>query len=146
MSYNAWIAINKAMKSTINQDPLAAQIRSHTDLNIFKFFNEQNGGAKTWQLFSVYADDVQSGKEIEDLEALYPTDFIIMGAWHWETGIQVGMRIDISGSLTGVPRYPMSATKGGKTISEWLAGFTPSGLLEDVHLMYGQAPRDFNLY
>lgn len=84
-------------------------------------------GGKKWHLFSLNFEASATAKTALDwVAANHPSDFVIGGAWNWD-GSQV-----TNGQGTALyPPHPR------------LTDFMPNGVLADINLIQGQAPRDF---
>ena len=87
--------------------------------------------ANLWSLtFDEARDTLQAiQSEIDTLLATYPNNIAVIGAWNFRTGEQVG----------------------GYTIPNWAwrmmpadIGATSNADLQDINLIFGQAPRDFS--
>lgn len=91
------------------------------------FLESWDAAGRTYRVWSLYAPRPERVPPVRaDFDtwiAAYPKDFAVMGAWRWD-GQQVG----------NPPWYP---------IPDELINFMPRGVLEDVHLLVGQSPRDF---
>lgn len=109
-----------------------------------RLFKKATLAGTTYNLWSIDFDDTKDTlqlirDEIDGLIAQYPNQIAVLGAWHFEDGAQVGTRNG------GDPVYP---------IPNFLWRFLPDPLpdgatatsnadLQDINLLFGQAPRQF---
>ena len=115
-------------------------------------------GGKDYRCWNCYVQDKPENvpeirADLDNLAATYPTDFSIIGAWHYEDGRPVGMQWDDSDPpvLTGDPWYPNPA----ETINFMPDVPDPNSAdpenpdmirpteLSNVLMVYGQAARTF---
>lgn len=102
---------------------------------------------RQWTIWSILFDEnknvMQRVKaELDHLEASYPNRIQIVGAWHYDTGRQVGADYDDSGNRISLPLYPVPGLLSNFMPDD--PDGSPNAALRDVNLYYGQAPRDFS--
>lgn len=86
-----------------------------------------------WNCYSFRDSDIDL--IVKDLNAImkaYPEDFIVLGAWHFEKGIELGME-----RKRPVPKFPQPPALLARLID---------GELKDGVLIAGQAPRQFSAF
>lgn len=92
------------------------------------FLEQWQAAGRVYKIWSVYATKPERTplvrSDLDMLSAAHWKDFSVMGAWSWD-GSHVG----------NPPWYP---------IPPELINFMPNDVLEDVHLLVGQSPRDFS--
>ena len=128
-----------------------------------RLFNKVDAAGKTYTLFSLVIEGQlsQAQDAIDHITTEWPTHFIVVGAWWFDTGLQVGTNYtyDGDGNITGVTGsavYPIP-TQAYKVMPDEVTydidgnetSRTPASSnadLKDVNLILGQAPRDFGDY
>jgi hypothetical protein len=139
MTVNIWIVITKAARDILRdlmddveydgQHIQAVKIfRKMTDMRVTeRFWLKPTIGGKQRFLFSVNLPGSSKAKDAVDYLLLtYPSQISVAGAWWWD-GTQV--------MGNGSPMYPINANQ--------LKKFMPSGSLEQINVIQGQADRVF---
>jgi hypothetical protein len=161
MNINIWIVLTETAKDTLRpllDDPTydgphltAVKIfRRMIDIaTVERMFKSPTLGGTKYFLYSVTFNDIGGGgaqklqDALEYLEANYPAQFEVVGAWLWD-GRQVGTQWvdpeDHSQGTTGTPLYPIHPQ-----LIQFMpdVGGAPATELADVNLVQGQSPRQF---
>lgn len=134
-------------------------VGSEAVIRLFETFDHPNG--KTYRTWSLYTNKPENAPQIRSdfdaMHAAYPSDMDVIGLWDWD-GRPLGMQWvdpeDHSQGLTGTPIYetpsygiyfmPDVKVPGPAwpdDPDDWTT--VPATTMSDVHLLYGQAPRQF---
>lgn len=121
---------------------------------IDRLFKQHEAQGRVYSLFSAYSnkpdDHQQVRSDLDAIAATYPMDFLMMGAWDYDTGAEVG------GS--GTEFWPIPAqylnfmpdvmTDPGDPEADPPVPptYAPATDPIDVNLLFGQAPRDFSSF
>jgi hypothetical protein len=110
--------------------------------NVARLFKLWPGpGAKNYRVWSFYFDKPLEGpqirSDIDSMAATYPTDFLPMGAWHTDTGAEVGDPV----------WWPVPAQVVNFMPDVWNGDepptYSPATAPTDVNVLMGQHARDF---
>lgn len=153
MIVNLWVGLSTAAQNAVkervewDEDTQGAYTGPVTDttLQIFnkmhdhatvqKLFKVPNIAGKDWHLWSVYLNGSQAAANaITYLTGQYPNDFVVGGAWNYDTGAQL---VSLHPQLIQFMPDEWTYDANGNPISS-----TPATILSDVNLLQGQAPRD----
>jgi hypothetical protein len=157
MRFNIWLAVSDAAQDIVKEylrtrrtDEEYTGPLTRRQQRLFEYMQDETVRQSlfksptlqgtTYHLWSIDFDDRKEmlqgiRDEIENLMDEYPNQISVLGAWHFETGEQVGTR---SG---GDPLYPIPNFLWRFMPEE--AGATSNADLVDVNLLLGQPPRVF---
>jgi len=169
--HNVWIVLTENAKNILRpllDDPdyngqhlTAVKIfRKMIDYGtVEKMFKTPTVQGFVWYLFSITFNDIdgQAAQRVQDafdhLEANYPNQFEVVGAWQWD-GRQIGTQWELdtggepTGNTIGTPTYPINQTQLLKFMPDVWNGdepptYSPATELTDVNLIQGQTFRRF---
>jgi len=107
--------------------------RMHDLDNRQRLFKTTTLAGKTYNLFSmIITGNLQAAKDaVDDVTAEWPTHIVAIGAWWFDTGLQVGTEgvYDEDGNLTGItgtPTYPIHA-QTWRLLTDNFDGYDGSG-------------------
>ena len=160
---NAWLALRDDAQSAIvtrlnwdeaAQGPYAGPVTNRqarvfgamSDRSVVqRLFRVDTNAGRDWTLWSVYFDEPQNvlqklADELGQLATDYPSQFVIVGAWHWD-GRQIGTQWnEDQTATTGTPTYPLHPRAIELMPDVDDIGTRPTEV-SDVNLLFGQAPR-----
>lgn len=156
MRHNAWLGISAAYQSELVdyvlndvapvEFPLLANMSDSTKTFLSGIYDAgamdrayRKWGGKDYRMWSCYTEEDDTGlgqikSDFDAMAATYPTDFSVLGAWHYATGEPIG------GLAT--PTYPQPAQTINFMPDVDDQGTRPTEL-SNILLVFGQPPRVF---
>jgi hypothetical protein len=177
-SFNLWLGMSQAFQAELvplitegtpavifpglnNMDEatLALFKNTHDAEGVARLFKLWPGpGAKNYRVWSFYFDKPLEGPtiraDIDTMAAVYPEDFLPMGAWRTSDGHEVGASYsDIEGEEPVFLQpgwWPVPAQVVNFMPDVWNGDepptYSPATVPTDVNVLMGQAPRDFTSF
>ena len=131
--------VNFPLLENLNEETIAFFNESHDAGSLDKLFRHYDSGNRNYRVWSFYvtrlSDVTPVRNNLDALTANYPLDFLIMGAWQFETGQAVSAYPSPPSLINFMPPTWDHDTNPPTEI--------PPTEVSDVNLLAGQAPREF---
>jgi hypothetical protein len=149
MSISLWIVANQSIETgyqsrTLNETTLAILDTAYDAKNVQPLYENPAGPLFLFNLNLNTAEETEIA--IAYLLATYPAgEIATQGAWHYDTGVQLGQDYNNSNppQLVGTPTYPIPANAWETMPPLDGVPATSNADLRDINLLSGQAPRIF---